>query len=193
MSQVQGTAAIEAKNINLSLTTLRQVFDVLIANSKRKSGHQVPPYRDSMLTWVLKESLGGNSRTMMIAAISPHEENTEDTISTLRYAFRAKAIVCKVICNEQPSAAMVANLQSQLEDLKAQLETKMSGVSEETREEIKQQYEEEIRAQQQALQEAIDVETKMKEVTSQLEKQVEQLEEAKTEMKRDLDAHRKQK
>ena len=75
MSGVEGTAAKEAKNINLSLSTLRKVFDTLIANSKQKNParHQVAPYRESMLTWVLKESLGGNSKTMMIAAISPHE------------------------------------------------------------------------------------------------------------------------
>ena len=113
MSGATGVQLVEAKNINQSLSTLRKVFDVLIDNSKKKT-KAVPPYRESMLTWVLKESLGGNSITTMIAAVSPCEENIEDTYSTLRYAQKAKAIVCKVIHNEQPNAKMVSNLKDQV-------------------------------------------------------------------------------
>ena len=113
MTGAEGTQLLEAKNINKSLSTLRKVFDVLIDNSK-KNTKAVPPYRESMLTWVLKESLGGNSQTFMIAAVSPSEESIEDTISTLRYAQKAKAIVNKVIHNEQPNAKMVQTLKLQV-------------------------------------------------------------------------------
>ena len=113
MTGAQGQQLTEAKNINQSLSTLRKVFDVIIENQKRAK-KQVPPYRESMLTWVLKESLGGNSITTMIAAVSPCEESIEDTISTLRYAQKAKAIMCKVIQNEQPNHKMVTNLKEQV-------------------------------------------------------------------------------
>ncbi|KAJ9469747.1 Kinesin-like protein unc-104 [Diplonema papillatum] len=195
MSQVQGTAATEAKNINLSLSTLRKVFDTLIANSKKKNpkSHEVPPYRESMLTWVLKESLGGNSKTMMIAAISPHEENIEDTTSTLRYALKAKSIVCKVICNEQPSAKVVENLKDQIETLKRQLSTQGSGMNSEERAELQAQYEEELKSNQEALEEAMDVERKMVAAKAELEEAVQHLELEKTAMRLDINEHKRQK
>eukprot|EP01064_Diplonema_japonicum_P019104 TRINITY_DN27805_c0_g1_i1.p1 TRINITY_DN27805_c0_g1~~TRINITY_DN27805_c0_g1_i1.p1 ORF type:complete len:788 (+),score=197.58 TRINITY_DN27805_c0_g1_i1:36-2366(+) len=171
MSMVEGTAAKEAKNINLSLSTLRKVFDTLIANSKKKGGgKEVPPYRESMLTWVLKESLGGNSKTLMIAAISPHEENLEDTYSTLRYALKAKSIVNKVICNEQPSARMVENLRGELEALKEQLAKGGGGGG--VSEEREKEFEEELQAREQALAEAMEVEVQMQEAQAELRMQV---------------------
>eukprot|EP01060_Flectonema_neradi_P011000 TRINITY_DN1807_c1_g1_i1.p1 TRINITY_DN1807_c1_g1~~TRINITY_DN1807_c1_g1_i1.p1 ORF type:complete len:783 (+),score=178.74 TRINITY_DN1807_c1_g1_i1:78-2426(+) len=182
MSQVEGQAAVEAKNINLSLTTLRRVFDTLIENSKKKNPktHAVAPYRDSKLTWVLKESLGGNSKTMMVAAISPHIENVEDTLSTLRYALKAKSIVCKVICNEQASAKMVESLQDQVEKLKAELkEREAGGISEEEREELVNQYEEQMQANMHALEEAKAVDSQMQEKRKELEAKVDKLEEDK--------------
>ena len=62
------------------------------------------PFRDSVLTWLLKENLGGNSKTAMIAALSPAHINYDETLSTLRYADRAKQIVCKAVVNEDPNA-----------------------------------------------------------------------------------------
>lgn len=61
------------------------------------------PFRDSVLTWLLKDSLGGNSKTIMIAAVSPAETNYEETLSTLRYADSAKRIVNKAVINEVPA------------------------------------------------------------------------------------------
>ena len=180
MSQVEGQAAVEAKNINLSLTTLRRVFDTLIENSKKRNvkSHAVAPYRDSKLTWVLKESLGGNSKTMMVAAISPHIENVEDTLSTLRYALKAKSIICKVICNEQASAKMVESLQGEVEKLKAELkERETVGLSEEEREELVNQYEEQMQANMQALEEAKEVDSHMQVKRKELEAKVDKLEE----------------
>eukprot|EP01062_Namystynia_karyoxenos_P033286 TRINITY_DN2449_c0_g2_i1.p1 TRINITY_DN2449_c0_g2~~TRINITY_DN2449_c0_g2_i1.p1 ORF type:complete len:824 (+),score=298.90 TRINITY_DN2449_c0_g2_i1:73-2472(+) len=191
MSGVEGAAAKEAKNINLSLSTLRKVFDVLIANSKRKR-QDVPPYRESMLTWVLRESLGGNSKTLMIAAVSPHVENMEDTMSTLRYALKAKAIVCKVICNEQPSAKMVSGLRDQVAHLEALLaagQGAQGGLSAEERKEM----EEQIAANQKALEDAQELESQMKARHEALEQEVRELELQRAEMHHQMSAHKKQK
>ena len=62
------------------------------------------PYRDSTLTWLLKDSLGGNSKTVMVATVSPASDNYEETLSTLRYADRAKKIVNHAVINEDPNS-----------------------------------------------------------------------------------------
>ncbi|KAJ3282964.1 kinesin-like protein Klp8 [Borealophlyctis nickersoniae] len=79
------------------------------------------PYRDSTLTWLLKDCLGGNSKTVMIAAISPADVNYEETLSTLRYAERAKRIVNKAIVNEDANGKLMRELQEELESLKEKL------------------------------------------------------------------------
>jgi hypothetical protein len=94
----EGQRLKEGANINKSLTTLGLVISKLAEGCGRKKvgrgPRQVVPYRDSVLTWLLRENLGGNSKTAMIAAISPADINFEETLSTLRYADRAKQIVC---------------------------------------------------------------------------------------------------
>jgi kinesin family protein 1 len=80
----EGKRLQEGANINKSLTTLGKVIHALAASKKK--GDYVP-YRDSVLTWLLKENLGGNSKTAMIAAISPAHINYEETLSTLRYVW----------------------------------------------------------------------------------------------------------
>jgi kinesin family protein 3/17 len=92
----------EATNINKSLLTLGIVITSLVDGS---STHI--PYRDSKLTKLLQESLGGNSKTVMIANIGPADWNYDETISTLRYASRAKNIKCKPKINEDPKDAML--------------------------------------------------------------------------------------
>lgn len=141
-SGATGKVADEAKAINLSLTTLRKVIDVLIDNSKirNKKNHRLIPFRESVLTYVLSDSLGGNSRTMMIATISPHEANMEDTIGTLRYALRAKAIVCDAHVNEEKSAAMMDAMRDEIMALQEKLRTGAGGGSMSV--EIQQQIEE---------------------------------------------------
>ncbi|CAM4814077.1 unnamed protein product [Rotaria magnacalcarata] len=110
----------EGANINKSLTTLGKVIAAL---AEMSSKHRKPrsekkadfiPYRDSVLTWLLKENLGGNSKTAMIAAISPADINYEETLSTLRYADRAKAIVCKAIINEDANAKLIRDLKEEI-------------------------------------------------------------------------------
>ncbi|EPB70512.1 kinesin motor domain protein [Ancylostoma ceylanicum] len=82
----EGQRLKEGANINKSLTTLGLVISKLAeeANKKGKRGKGVIPYRDSVLTWLLRENLGGNSKTAMIAALSPADINFDETLSTLR-------------------------------------------------------------------------------------------------------------
>ncbi|KAL7375207.1 hypothetical protein ABVT39_013832 [Epinephelus coioides] len=118
-SGAKGTRLKEGANINKSLTTLGKVISALAemqSNKKRKS--DFIPYRDSVLTWLLKENLGGNSRTAMIAALSPADINYEETLSTLRYADRAKQIRCNAIINEDPNAKLIRELKHEVERLR---------------------------------------------------------------------------
>ena len=108
-----GSRLKEGSNINKSLTTLGLVISAL-ASGKSK----FVPYRDSVLTWLLKDSLGGNSKTAMIATISPAADNYEETLSTLRYADRAKKIVNKAVVNEDPNTKVIRELKEEVEKLK---------------------------------------------------------------------------
>jgi kinesin family protein 1 len=115
-----GARLKEGAEINRSLSTLGRVIAALadIGGGKKKT--QVP-YRDSILTWLLKDSLGGNSMTAMIAAISPADINYEETLSTLRYADSAKRIKNHAVVNEDPNARMIRELQEELAKLRGQL------------------------------------------------------------------------
>jgi hypothetical protein len=119
-SEAEGMTFTEATNINKSLSTLRRVIDVLIANSQSKR-QQVPPFRESVLTYTLSDSLGGNSKTQMLSAISPHISNIEETLGTLRYALLAKAIVCNAKVNEESNAEAVEAMKDEIENLKRQM------------------------------------------------------------------------
>jgi kinesin family protein 1 len=130
----------EGANINKSLTTLGKVISALAVASqvdtkkgKKGKADDFVPYRDSVrgnhfvstdhahplaqvLTWLLKDSLGGNSKTAMIAAIAPADY--EETLSTLRYADQAKKIKNKAVVNEDPNAKLVRELKEELEMLR---------------------------------------------------------------------------
>ncbi|XP_073844322.1 kinesin family member unc-104 isoform X9 [Musca autumnalis] len=117
----KGTRLKEGANINKSLTTLGKVISALaeIASKTKKSKKaDFIPYRDSVLTWLLRENLGGNSKTAMIAAISPADINYDETLSTLRYADRAKAIVCKAVVNEDANAKLIRELKEEIQKLR---------------------------------------------------------------------------
>nr|XP_039269720.1 kinesin-like protein KIF14 isoform X3 [Styela clava] len=112
----------EGASINKSLLTLGKVIFALSERSKvsaRRQSRLFIPYRDSALTWLLKESLGGNSRTAMIATVSPAEMHIEETLSTLRYAAQARTIVNMVKINEDPNAAIIRELKSEIAKLRA--------------------------------------------------------------------------
>eukprot|EP01064_Diplonema_japonicum_P006937 TRINITY_DN14735_c0_g1_i1.p1 TRINITY_DN14735_c0_g1~~TRINITY_DN14735_c0_g1_i1.p1 ORF type:complete len:1266 (+),score=321.01 TRINITY_DN14735_c0_g1_i1:725-4522(+) len=119
-----GTRLAEGAQINKSLTTLGLVISGLAEMSKRKKGAAAPhvPFRDSTLTWLLKDNLGGNSKTFMISTISPAEVNHDETLSTLRYADRAKSIVTKAKVNEDPNTKLIRQLREELAKYKMKLD-----------------------------------------------------------------------
>ncbi|KAM9430737.1 kinesin-like protein KIF1B isoform 5-T5 [Salvelinus alpinus] len=114
----KGTRLKEGANINKSLTTLGKVISALAEVSKKKKKTDFIPYRDSVLTWLLRENLGGNSRTAMVAALSPADINYDETLSTLRYADRAKQIKCNAVINEDPNNKLVRELKDEVTRLK---------------------------------------------------------------------------
>ncbi|XP_078266824.1 kinesin-like protein KIF1A isoform X15 [Rhinoraja longicauda] len=123
----KGTRLKEGANINKSLTTLGKVIsalaDVVSADSgsnknKKKKKTDFIPYRDSVLTWLLRENLGGNSRTAMVAALSPADINYDETLSTLRYADRAKQIRCNAVINEDPNNKLIRELKDEVSRLR---------------------------------------------------------------------------
>ncbi|XP_044594577.1 osmotic avoidance abnormal protein 3-like isoform X2 [Cotesia glomerata] len=108
----------EAASINLSLSALGNVISALAAGNGRHV-----PYRDSKLTRLLRDSLGGNARTLMIACISPADVDAEETLSTLRYAARARCIKNKPVVNEDPKDALLRQYQLELQRLRKLLES----------------------------------------------------------------------
>ncbi|XP_076058717.1 kinesin-like protein KIF14 [Oratosquilla oratoria] len=116
-AQSEGDRLKEGVCINKSLLTLGKVITALAENSGRRK--TFIPYRESVLTWLLKESLGGNSRTAMIATISPSCLHIEETLSTLRYACQARKIVNWNRINEDPKARIIRNLKAEVERLRA--------------------------------------------------------------------------
>jgi len=118
----------EGAHINKSLVTLGSVISALaeasnakLDVSKQKQKEVFIPYRDSVLTWLLKDSLGGNSKTIMVAAISPAEVNHGETLSTLRYANRAKNIINKPTVNEDPNVRLIRDLRDEIERLRGMM------------------------------------------------------------------------
>ncbi|NWT06268.1 KIF1B protein, partial [Mionectes macconnelli] len=126
----KGTRLKEGANINKSLTTLGKVISALAEmpdspsvcspppQNKKKKKTDFIPYRDSVLTWLLRENLGGNSRTAMVAALSPADINYDETLSTLRYADRAKQIRCNAVINEDPNNKLIRELKDEVARLR---------------------------------------------------------------------------
>ncbi|XP_053432953.1 kinesin-like protein KIF17 isoform X3 [Nycticebus coucang] len=111
----------EATKINLSLSALGNVISALV------DGHcKHIPYRDSKLTRLLQDSLGGNTKTLMVACLSPADNNYDETLSTLRYANRAKNIRNKPHINEDPKDALLREYQEEIKKLKAILAQQLS-------------------------------------------------------------------
>jgi pSer/pThr/pTyr-binding forkhead associated (FHA) protein len=109
-----GDRAKEGANINQSLSELGNCISALALKCSGSNPNQFIPYRNSQLTFIMKESLGGNSKTAMIAAISPASINYSETLSTLRYAQRAKQITNKAKVNEDPQERMIKSLQEEI-------------------------------------------------------------------------------
>ncbi|GMH44881.1 hypothetical protein BSKO_12838 [Bryopsis sp. KO-2023] len=107
-TKVTGARLQEGIDINRGLLALGKVISALVEGQKHV------PYRDSKLTRLLQDSLGGNSRTTMIACVSPADINMEETLNTIRYANRARSIKNKPVVNRDPQAAQLAYLRQQL-------------------------------------------------------------------------------
>uniref|UniRef100_A0A182PBG3 Kinesin-like protein n=1 Tax=Anopheles epiroticus TaxID=199890 RepID=A0A182PBG3_9DIPT len=144
----------EATKINLSLSALGNVISALVDGKTRHI-----PYRDSKLTRLLQDSLGGNTKTLMIACISPADYNYDETLSTLRYASRAKNIANKPRVNEDPKDTMLREYQQEIVRLKELLKgggivspptngtgyyLEANGVDTEKQQALKQQYDQEV-------------------------------------------------
>lgn len=112
----------EGCNINKSLLVLGNVINTLADKAMGKQKNALPPYRDSNLTRILQTALGGNSKTVMICALSPASINYEETLSTLRYADRAKKIQNKAVVNESESDKVVRLLKEENTELKKLIE-----------------------------------------------------------------------
>uniref|UniRef100_A0A452UX45 Kinesin-like protein n=1 Tax=Ursus maritimus TaxID=29073 RepID=A0A452UX45_URSMA len=110
----------EATKINLSLSALGNVISALVDGRCKHI-----PYRDSKLTRLLQDSLGGNTKTLMVACLSPADNNYDETLSTLRYANRAKNIKNKPHINEDPKDALLREYQEEIKKLKAILAQQM--------------------------------------------------------------------
>ncbi|KAM6961458.1 kinesin family member 3Cb [Aplochiton taeniatus] len=113
----KGARLKEAAKINLSLSALGNVISALVDG---KSTHV--PYRDSKLTRLLQDSLGGNAKTVMLATVGPSPKHYEESLTTLRYASRAKHIKNIPRINEDPKDALLREFQEEIARLKAQLE-----------------------------------------------------------------------
>lgn len=114
-SGAENKRAAEAGLINKSLLTLGRVINALVDSSSHI------PYRESKLTRLLQDSLGGRTKTCIIATISPSKSNMEETISTLDYAFRAKNIRNKPQLNAMPKRTLLKDFATEIEKLKSEL------------------------------------------------------------------------
>jgi hypothetical protein len=123
-SKVEGVHKREASNINQSLFALGRCISALVKQQSvsSNSGHEFIPYRTSKLTMLLKDSLGGGSKTLMIGCIRCERAYYDSTLSTLRFAEKLKQIKNQPIINEDPRDSMLRKLQEELEEMKKQLQ-----------------------------------------------------------------------
>lgn len=113
-----GQVLKEGISINKGLLALGNVISALTEEGKKEKHI---PYRDSKLTRILQDSLGGNSRTTMIACVSPAETNYEESLNTLKYASRARNIKNKPVVNRDPNSILIEGLRSQITNLQGEV------------------------------------------------------------------------
>ena len=110
---------LDQKNVNVSLMSLRRVVDSLTDQKKIVTS---APFRDSVLTWYLSDSIGGNCRCTVIATVSPHPDHCEEIAQTLQFTEKVKHVFCRPVVNEQQCEAAVADLEAAMRSLKAQMQ-----------------------------------------------------------------------
>eukprot|EP01062_Namystynia_karyoxenos_P061980 TRINITY_DN5479_c0_g1_i1.p1 TRINITY_DN5479_c0_g1~~TRINITY_DN5479_c0_g1_i1.p1 ORF type:complete len:735 (+),score=161.32 TRINITY_DN5479_c0_g1_i1:88-2205(+) len=182
-SKAQGQHAKEAIRINQSLSNLRLVFDRLL-EAQRKGGAagahgSYVPFRDSVLTQVLRPALGGNSKTTMIATVSGWHDNYAATENTLRYAVKARKITCAPTKNEKGSGALVNQYKEELETLRGRLAAMEASYSGDMLEQMQLELQEEVSAKEEALvrakQHKDELEEKAAELTRLLDRERERV------------------
>ncbi|TPX31997.1 hypothetical protein SmJEL517_g04804 [Synchytrium microbalum] len=126
-ADVSGTSGVrlkEGSQINKSLTSLCKVISLLAERSTKANNSSLHiPYRDSVLTWLLKDCLGGNSKTTLLALVSPTDSCHNETLSTLRFAERAKKVINTPVVNEDANGRFIRELQEEVERLRSQLDS----------------------------------------------------------------------
>lgn len=165
----------EATKINLSLSALGNVISALVDG---KSTHI--PYRDSKLTRLLQDSLGGNTKTVMVANIGPASYNYEESLSTLRYAYRAKSITNKPRINEDPKDAMIREFQDEIAKLRSQLNsggTKSGGSAQPRTEKVVVEKVKEVIVEKERIVNKGTTEDEMKAIEQQLSKETQEIKE----------------
>ena len=116
-----GQTLKEGIQINQGLSSLGNVIAALTDQKKIEAGKSFIPYRNSKLTRILQDSLGGNSRTTMIACVSPAESNYEETLSTIKYASRARNIKNKPVVNRDANSILIEGLRNQVTTLQTEV------------------------------------------------------------------------
>eukprot|EP01065_Artemidia_motanka_P000689 TRINITY_DN10313_c0_g1_i1.p1 TRINITY_DN10313_c0_g1~~TRINITY_DN10313_c0_g1_i1.p1 ORF type:complete len:911 (+),score=225.87 TRINITY_DN10313_c0_g1_i1:82-2814(+) len=176
-TDVKGKHMLEANHINKSLMTLRKVIDTLVANMTAGREHQrLPPYRESLLTWILADNFGGNAKTVMVANVSPYWKNSLETESTLRYATTAKGIVNRVRVNEDASAKLIRELQSQVRSLQeAKVRAEAAAADTQGERQRIRELEEEILLSNKAIDELRDREQDLEKMTERFKRAEEEL------------------
>ena len=136
---VTGDRLAEGANINKSLMILGKVISALAKQAEGKKA--APPFRESKLTYLLQNALGGNTKTSMIAALSPANINHDETLSTLRYAWQVKAIKNQAKVNEDPQEKLIRELREELEALRkgGAVGGKGGGMTDEMKSEMEEQ------------------------------------------------------
>lgn len=130
----------EAGNINKSLSTLKLVIDGLVEQSRARRGTNVfIPYRDSTLTYMLMDSLGGNSKTFMLITVSPHSDNIEETTQSLQYGAKARQIVNTVRVNENRGARYILDMEEALSQMRDEAQKAQNDANPEELEKLQQQ------------------------------------------------------
>jgi kinesin family protein 1 len=175
----------EGAAINLSLTMLGNCITALAEKSMNPKKNVLVPYRESKLTMILQDALGGNSKTIMICALSPADINYDETLGTLRYADRAKKIKNKPKVNIDPTEVLINSLKEENERLKKLMESGQlgggggggGGISEEEKARMKAEFEAEVKANQEALERqlresSMSFEQKMAEARAQIEREL---------------------
>lgn len=191
-TQATGQQLKEGGQINKSLSTLGRVINALAArgqDTKGRKPRQVIPYRDSVLTWLLRDSLGGNSKTAMVACIAPSDY--EETLSTLRYADQAKRIRTRASVNQDCMSA--AQRDAQIAEMSEQirsLQVSVNAASQRKREEATEleEYQRQVSMMHRLMEENRQVSAaKIKALTSE----VEELRPANTQLRAEIDSLRR--